>query len=208
MARRGRPPANDVLTPAEWQVLHGVRHGMTNRRIAALRGVSTGAIKYHLENMRAKLGIESRAALRSWPGQPAAMRERRTAMANESPALGHIGQVSLSVKDIDVAVAFYRDVLGLQHLFTAGQLAFFDCEGTRLFLDALPEAQRQGNSVLYFTVREIEAATKALEAKGVVFTSPPHMIHRHENGVEEWMSFFADPEGNTLALMSQVAPAG
>jgi len=118
--------------------------------------------------------------------------------------LGHIGQVSVTVSDIDAAIAFYRDVLGLPHLYTFGELAFFDCDGTRLFLDALPEAREQGTSVIYFSVPDIHGAKAELEAKGVRFESEPHIIFRHEDGTEEWMAFFRDPDGNTMALMSRV----
>jgi DNA-binding CsgD family transcriptional regulator/predicted enzyme related to lactoylglutathione lyase len=205
----GRPPSGDVLTPAEWEVLHMVRHGMTNRRIAALRGTTLDAVKFHLENIREKLGLPTRHAMRHWDGLPLHLNHRRNPMPSTGSAtvvLGHIGQVSHAVKDIDEAVAFFRDTLGLTHLYTFGQLAFFDCEGTRLFVDALPEAQGTGHSVLYFSVPDIHAATAALRAKGVAFQGEPHLIHRHEDGTEEWMAFFADPEGNTLALMSQVKP--
>lgn len=184
-----------------------VRHGMTNRRIAAIRGTTLDAVKFHLENIREKLGLPTRQAMRHWDGLPRHLNHRRSSMptnAAATVALGHIGQVSHAVKDIEKAVAFFRDTLGLTHLYTFGQLAFFDCDGTRLFVDALPEAQGLGHSVLYFTVPDIHAATAALRAKGVAFQGEPHLIHRHEDGTEEWMSFFADPEGNTLALMSQV----
>jgi len=60
--------------------------------------------------------------------------------SEESTELTSIGQIAVAVSDIACAEAFYRDVLGLTHLFTFGQLAFFDCDGTRLFLDALPKA--------------------------------------------------------------------
>jgi catechol 2,3-dioxygenase-like lactoylglutathione lyase family enzyme len=120
--------------------------------------------------------------------------------------LRHIGQIAVVVREIDRAVTFYRDVLGMQHLFTAGQLAFFDCDGTRLFLDALPEAQRNGTSGLYFTVPEIHAAQAALAAKGVAFEGQPHRIYTHPSGIEEWMTFFRDPDANLLALMSLVSP--
>ncbi len=203
----GRPPSRDVLTPAEWQVLHMVRHGMSNRRIAAMRGTTLDAVKFHLENIRLKLELPDRRAMRHWPGLPRNLDHRRSPMSSAEPttiALGHIGQVSHAVKDIDTAVAFFRDTLGLKHLYTFGQLAFFDCDGTRLFIDALPEAQGMGHAVLYFSVPDIHAATASLRAKGVAFQGEPHLIHRHQDGTEEWMSFFADPEGNTLALMSQV----
>lgn len=122
--------------------------------------------------------------------------------------LGHIGQVSLAVSDIERSVAFYRDVLRLPYLFSAGQLAFFDCDGTRLFLDALPEAQGKGNSVIYFQVPSIEPAYRELVARGARSIAEPHMIHRHDDGTEEWMAFFVDPDDNTFALMSQRLPVG
>jgi len=169
--------------------------------------MSLDAVKFHLENIRERLDLESRAAIRQWRGMPRQKATRREAMATETTVkLGHIGQVALTVKEIEPAVAFYRDVLGMTHLFTAGQLAFFDCAGTRLLLDALPEAQGNGNSVLYFTVTDIHGSQQALEAKGVKFEGAPHMIFRHPDGTEEWMTFFRDLEGNMLSLMEAVKP--
>ncbi len=208
MARRGRPPSSDVLTPAEWEVVHLVRHGVPNRRIAELRGTSLDAVKTHIEHARARLGIDSREALRHWRGIPASSPLRSFTMPETtSPqlALSHIGQVSITVTDVERSVAFYRDVLGLPHLFTSGQLAFMDADGTRIMLDALPEARGHHASALYFTVADIHAACDALTAQGVAMTGAPHMIYRHpDTGVEEWMAFFADPDGNTLAFMSAV----
>jgi catechol 2,3-dioxygenase-like lactoylglutathione lyase family enzyme len=121
--------------------------------------------------------------------------------------LGPIGQISREVPDITKAVEWYRDVLGLPHLFTFGTLAFFDCGGTRLFLAQPEKGGPPGpESVLYFRVGDIETAHAALSARGVQFTDAPHLIHKHESGMEEWMAFFQDPEGRLLALMSQVTP--
>jgi catechol 2,3-dioxygenase-like lactoylglutathione lyase family enzyme/DNA-binding CsgD family transcriptional regulator len=208
MAGPGRPPADDVLTPSEWEVVHMVRHGMTNRRIAIQRGTTLDGVKFHLENIRAKLNLPSRSAIRQWPGFPRYHQlNRSTAMSEATPVhLGQLGQVSLTVKDIERAVPFFRDTLGMTHLFTAGQLAFFDCVGTRLMVDALPEAQGNGNSVLYFRVTDIHGTTAALRAKGVSFEGEPHKIHTHPDGTEEWMAFFRDPDGNMLSIMSQVKP--
>ena len=125
--------------------------------------------------------------------------------SEKTTELTSIGQMALAVSDIARAEAFYRDVLGLTHLFTFGQLAFFDCDGTRLFLDALPEAQGKGNSVIYFRVGDIHATQDSLVRKGVPFEAAPHIIHKHEDGTEEWMTFFRDPDGNMLSLMSLVA---
>lgn len=116
--------------------------------------------------------------------------------------LGPIGQIARRVPNIEAAVAFFRDALGLPHLFTYGQLAFFDAGGVRLFLQ---EAEGHiENSILYFRVDDIQAAATALKARGVAFIDDPHVIHRHTDGTEEWMTFFKDPTGEPLALMSQV----
>ncbi len=119
--------------------------------------------------------------------------------------LGPIGQISRQVRDLNAAVAWYRDVLGLTHLFTFGTLAFFDCHGLRLFLSAGDKEEGDpGDSILYFRVGDIEATHRQLTERGVTFRGAPHMIHRHESGVEEWMAFFEDLDGKLLALMSQV----
>lgn len=122
-------------------------------------------------------------------------------------SLGPIGQVALTVESIEAAVPFYRDTLGLPHLYTFGNLAFFDCQGTRLFLTAADdEAHSRNHSVIYFQVDDIATAHAALAARGVPFDAAPHLIHRHADGVEEWMAFFHDPAGNVLAIMAQTRP--
>jgi catechol 2,3-dioxygenase-like lactoylglutathione lyase family enzyme len=117
-----------------------------------------------------------------------------------------VGQVALHVKDAERATAFYRDVLGLSLLFAYGELVFFACGGTRLYLQGVPEERWAPGSIIYFTVGDIAAAHDDLAGRGVAFQGVPHMIHKHDDGVEEWMAFFDDGEGNTLALISQVAP--
>jgi len=117
-------------------------------------------------------------------------------------ALGTIGQVARPVADIVAAQAWFRDVLGLPHLYTYGNLAFFDCGGTRLMLSA--DAGDGGASILYFRVDDIVAAYERLDARGAKFVAPPRMIHRHDDGTEEWMAFFNDNEGRPLAIMAQV----
>ena len=116
-----------------------------------------------------------------------------------------LGQVSRSVTDIAQAESWYRDVLGLSHLYTFDKLAFFDCGGTRLMLSQ-GEALQAAESILYLRVYDVRDAHAVLEGRGVEFVSAPHMIHRHANGAEEWMAFFNDPEGRPLAIMS-VTPA-
>jgi DNA-binding CsgD family transcriptional regulator/catechol 2,3-dioxygenase-like lactoylglutathione lyase family enzyme len=211
--RRGRPPHDDVLTPAEWAIVHAVRHGLSNARIAVRRGVSRDAVKYHVRNAIAKLGLRSRADLQRWPGVPkdsAAFRRatnREIAMTTTDLRLGPIGQISRTVRDIDEACEWYGKVLGLKHLYTFGKLAFFDLGGTRLYLSAEGEAARP-ESTLYLRVDDIGAAYNELSARGVEFNGAPHLIYRHADGTEEWMAFFKDPEGRFLALMSQVRSKG
>lgn len=120
-------------------------------------------------------------------------------------SLKGLGQVSLLVRDTERAVAFYRDVLGLPHLFTFGALAFFDIAGVRLYLHTCgPEDWRPG-SVLYLNVEDIAATYASLQEQGVKTSGAPHLIHTDEStGTQEWMAFFEDTEGNTLALMSKV----
>jgi DNA-binding CsgD family transcriptional regulator/catechol 2,3-dioxygenase-like lactoylglutathione lyase family enzyme len=201
--RRGRPPVDDVLTPTEWRTVHAVQHGLTNRQIAERRGISVDAVKYHVANALEKLGLENRRALRQWfkaPKHGALAQQEKKMSASE---FSRIGQVSRTVSDIAKAEAWYRDVLGLRHLYTFGKLAFFDCGGTRLYLSQ--EGQLQANeSVLYFQVDDIQAAHARLIERGVEFTHAPHKIHTHADGTEEWMGFFTDPDGRPLAIMSQV----
>ena len=199
---RGRPPHDDLLTPAEWRVVEAVRHGMSNALIAKRQGVSIDAIKFHVANTLQKLGFSSRRELKRWDGvrrDSHLFSQERTMSLN----LGVIGQISRGVRDIAEAKRFYGEILGLPHLYTFGNLAFFDCGGVRLFLEE-GEGATEPQSVLYFQVDGISTAHDALVRRGLTFTSAPHMIHRHADGIEEWMAFFDDPEGRTLAIMAQV----
>jgi DNA-binding CsgD family transcriptional regulator/catechol 2,3-dioxygenase-like lactoylglutathione lyase family enzyme len=200
---RGRPPYADVLTPAEWRVVEAVRHGMTNPIIARRQGVSLDAVKYHVANALQKLGFSSRADLRRWEGvrrdSPLFRKERP--MRSEI-SLGAIGQIARTVKDIEAARRWYGEVLGLPHLYSFGNLAFFDCGGLRLYLSEGDGAAAE--SILYFRVDDVRSAHAALSGRGVEFINAPHMIHRHEDGTEEWMAEFRDNEDRPLAIMAQV----
>jgi catechol 2,3-dioxygenase-like lactoylglutathione lyase family enzyme len=121
-------------------------------------------------------------------------------------AVQSIGQIFLSVSDVDRAVAFYRDQVGLTFLFQFPGMAFLDCGGVRLYLSKPDKPEFSGTSILYFRVASIEAAHAELSARGVTFVSAPHRIHedaRHEL----WMAFFKDPDEHTMALMSEVPKA-
>jgi catechol 2,3-dioxygenase-like lactoylglutathione lyase family enzyme len=116
-----------------------------------------------------------------------------------------VGQISRTVSDIAAAETWYGGVLGLPHLYTFGKMAFFDCGGTRLYLTAEGGAAAP-ESILYLRVADIRAAYEQLQARGVEFTGAPHLVHRHQDGTEEWMAFFKDPDGRMLAIMSQAKP--
>jgi catechol 2,3-dioxygenase-like lactoylglutathione lyase family enzyme len=118
-----------------------------------------------------------------------------------------LGQVSLLIRDVARATRFYGGTLGLRHLYTFGDLVFFQAGETRLYLQRRDEADWRPGSILYFEVEDIHVAQAALVAAGVAFEGEAHVIHRHDDGMEEWMAFFDDGEGNTLALMSRVASA-
>ena len=115
-----------------------------------------------------------------------------------------IGQISIRVHDIDRAVAFYRDALGLDFLFDAGPLAFLTCGDVRLMLTK-PESDEfdHPSSTLYFRVDDIEAARAQLVERGVPFDDEPHLIARMPDH-ELWMTFFRDPDRNLHGLMSEV----
>lgn len=115
-----------------------------------------------------------------------------------------IGQISVNVHDLDRAIRFYRDALGLRFLFQAPRLAFFDCGGIRLML-GLPERPEfdHPGSVLYFSVPDIGGAFKDLSGRGVGFAGEPHVVAKLGRR-DLWLAEFRDTEGNLLALMSEV----
>jgi methylmalonyl-CoA/ethylmalonyl-CoA epimerase len=117
-----------------------------------------------------------------------------------------LAQIAINAKDVDRAAAFYAEKLGLQLLFKAPPaLAFFDCGGVRLMLEhaAKPEFDHP-SSILYFSVPDIQAAYRKLKTGSVHFEDEPHMIAKMPTH-DLWMTFFRDSEGNSMALMSEVA---
>lgn len=125
--------------------------------------------------------------------------------------LSRLHQVALRAQDLDASVAFYRDVLGARFIarFDPPGLAFFDFDGVRVLLERNASA-----GTLYFHVEDIDAGVAELSRRGVSIESGPAMIHRDEDGTfgpageEEWMAFFKDPAGNTLALATRKPPSG
>ena len=118
--------------------------------------------------------------------------------------LSRIGQIAMNARDLDRAVRFYRDVLGMPLLFEVPpKMAFFNCGGVRLML-SLPENASfdHPGSILYFAVDDIRQSHQLLLSRGVRFRTEPHLIARLPDR-EVWMAFFDDTEGNTLALMAE-----
>lgn len=119
-------------------------------------------------------------------------------------------QVAQRVEDLDRAVRFYRDTLGLRYLGTWDPpgLALFDMGGVRLMLSG----EGDNRAVIYLRVPEIQEAVDRLRAASVSVESEPHVIYRdetgqiHPAGTEEWMAFIRDSEGNLVGLASTVAP--
>jgi predicted enzyme related to lactoylglutathione lyase len=117
--------------------------------------------------------------------------------------LSRIHQISMRAHDVDRAVRFYRDTLGLPFLFAAPpRLAFFDCGGVRLMLSTPEPGFDHPGSVLYFAVDDIRQTHEALMSRGVAFRTAPHKIATLADR-EVWLADFEDTEGNTLALMSE-----
>ena len=123
--------------------------------------------------------------------------------AESALQLGQIGQIGITVTDLDRSIAFYRDVLGLKFLFRAPNLAFFDCAGIRLML-GLPEANGESfHPILYFRVADIWKAADELTHRGISFETMPALVARMEKH-ELWLAAFRDPDRNVIELMSEV----
>ena len=118
--------------------------------------------------------------------------------------LSQIGQIAVPVRDIERAIQFYRDTLGMRFLFQAPPgLGFFDLDGVRLMLDGPAGAQAGNSSVIYYKVPDLHAAFTTLSQRGVQFEAKPHLVAKLPDH-ELWMAFFRDPDHNLVALMSEV----
>ena len=123
---------------------------------------------------------------------------------DDSFKLDSIGQIHVGVSDIARATAFYRDVLGMTLLFEIPEqkMAFFDCNGIRLYLSADQSDEFPSNPLIYYNVADINEAYQAISAHGVEFRREPHIVHRTES-YELWMAGFFDSEGNFIHLMNE-----
>ncbi|WP_078381992.1 VOC family protein [Sutcliffiella halmapala] len=116
----------------------------------------------------------------------------------------NVGQIGIPVKDLNRALDFYKEKLGLSLLFNTDNMAFFECNGLRLML-TLPEKEEFANSssVIYFQVNNIQDTYEHLIDKEVTLIDKPHVVAK-VGQTETWMVFFKDTEDNTHALMSEV----
>lgn len=126
-------------------------------------------------------------------------------MTQTAFGLGPIEQIALPVQDVERAVAFYRDQLGIQYLFSSNGLAFFNCRGVRLLLSRPEGVAETHSSVIYFKVGDIFKAHQAMVERGVVFEDQPHKI-ADMGDYELWMAFFRDSENNLLAISGELRP--
>lgn len=122
----------------------------------------------------------------------------------ETNFIQNVRQIGIPVKDIQRAIRFYMDLLGLPLLFNTDNMAFFECNETRLLL-SLPEKEEfaHSSSVIYFQVNHLKEVYEELLKKGVSFIDEPHMVAKMGQ-TETWMTFFKDTEGNTHSLISEI----
>ena len=116
-----------------------------------------------------------------------------------------VTQLLIPIADFERGIAFYRDVLGLAFLFAAPpKMAFFQCGPVRLLVGVTPADQKvQRGSQIYFGVKDIQSVHSSLSTQGVQFKAPPHVVSRSVTS-EVWLAEFVDPDGNQLALMSEL----
>ena len=123
---------------------------------------------------------------------------------SNTPEISAIGQISVNAHDLDRATAFYRDVLGLQYLFSAGSMAFLMCGTVRLMVGVAEKPEfDHPSSILYFKVDDILGAHEKLASRDVHFEQEPLLVHPAEDH-DLWLAFFRDSEDNVMALMSEV----
>ena len=119
-------------------------------------------------------------------------------------SLGAIGQIHISVTDVERSVAFYRDVLGLKHLFTVpGQpMAFFQAGEVRLYLGVPENDSFRSRPVVYYRVEDLDATYAAVVERGAVSMEKPQKVHE-DGTISLHMAFVADPDGNPVGLMEE-----
>ena len=115
-----------------------------------------------------------------------------------------IGQIAVTVTDVDTALGFYRDVLGLPFLFRPGpNLAFVAAGPIRIMLATPTGAGTPGsNSILYFHVEDIVTVHADLIRRGATSERAAERVARMPDH-ELWIAFVRDPDGNLVGLMEE-----
>ena len=117
--------------------------------------------------------------------------------------LSGILQIAITVKDLERATAFYRDVLGIPLLMSAPNMAFFDCGGVRLYLASGEGTEHQGaSSCIYFRVNDISGLLGVLKEKSVSIHQEPQILAKMPDH-DLWLMWIRDSEGNLLGVMEE-----
>jgi catechol 2,3-dioxygenase-like lactoylglutathione lyase family enzyme len=112
-------------------------------------------------------------------------------------------QVAIPVRDIRRASHFYREVLGFRFLFEGPNMAFFDCAGVRLYLDANQgPAQPGDNTLLYFRTSAMEQQAALFQERNVTIFREPHVIASMPHQ-DIWLMWIRDSEENLLGIMEE-----
>jgi methylmalonyl-CoA/ethylmalonyl-CoA epimerase len=124
---------------------------------------------------------------------------------NDAPQvhLDTIGQIAITVSNLERSRSFYWTRLGMRFLFDAGNMAFFQCGNIRLMIGAANRPVQPGGTILYFRVDDIHATHAALAAKDVEFLQKPHLVARMPEH-DLWIAFLADPDQNPIGLMCEL----
>jgi DNA-binding CsgD family transcriptional regulator/uncharacterized glyoxalase superfamily protein PhnB len=204
--RIGRPRHADVLTPAEWEVLAGVRDGFSNREIATSRGCDLETVRFHLRNVRRKLGVQGRQELRAFPGRPATELQ-------QAPAERRIReQIPLiHVRDMGRSLEFYVSTLGFEIVSRwpddqnlPGWVAL-GSGGARIMLRTghprrkIDHGHRGGTTTLSLYVEGLDAFRRDLIDAGYRCGEPEALFY----GAREF--YLLDPDGNELAIVEFAA---
>lgn len=209
--RVGRPRHPDVLTPAEWEVLAGVRDGLSNREIAERRRCDVETVRFHLRNLRRKLAVTGRDQLRAFPGRPAAAIERASAARRTRRIREQIPLIQ--TPDMRRALGFYVDALGFEIVSRwpdDGRVPAWvalAAGGARLMLRVghprrkVDHRQRPGAVALNFYVEGLDALRRDLLAAGHACGAPEALFY----GAREF--YMADPDGNEIAIVEFAASA-
>jgi DNA-binding CsgD family transcriptional regulator/uncharacterized glyoxalase superfamily protein PhnB len=206
--RIGRPRHADVLTPAEWEVLAGVREGLSNREIAGSRGCNLETVRFHLRNLRRKLSVGSRGELRAFPGRPAAAIERARGAKRRRRVREQIPLVETA--DLARLLAFYVDMLGFEIVSRwpdDGPPAWvaLGSGGARLMLRQslaeLPASGRRRCSLVVpnFYVEDLDGFRRAIERAGHACSPTRRLFY----GAREFD--VRDPDGNNLVFVEFAA---